>query len=596
MTKDMADAVASSNTSKDQIESIIEQMKSLSAPEKKLVFAEAEKKACKHLVSTKNAAEWQDNLDDIQEYDLWSYFYEDTAGDAKLYNRLNRRRVAYVGSWAKFLVWTGSHWIEDEYNIAYQRSESVVAAYQKLIAGMQKKSGDGEPGEEEAKSERKKNDEKVELLKRRIRTLRSRPGKDNLLAETCRVFDHIQIAPSDIDRHPYLLPCKNGVIDLKNGDLRQGDPDTYLLNAAATPYYPALFKASDPCPEMNAFLLSSMGGDTELVNYIWDILGYGLIRERRDHIFPIFWGAHGRNGKDTLIKIVSKVLGQQLSGTVPVELILQSNQPRNSAAPSPDVMALRGMCIAWINEAEDGQRFAMSKIKQLTGGGNITARGLQDKKMTTFMQSHLPILTTNELPKSRADDSAFWARVQILKWELSFVDDPKQDYERPAVKDLDDILEAEAPGVLARMVQSAVKYAWLGKIEIPQKVKDWTQNERDIMDDLGAFLAECCIIEDKHDTLDEYMTQIKAKDLNKAWAIWYAENRDAKRIPSSKALAIMLEKREIYRKKVGGVMYRLGLELNGEWQERIEEAGRFNDHPESSWNKYDNKGNDYGEF
>ena len=146
------------------------------------------------------------------------------------------------------------------------------------------------------------------------------------------------------------------MIDLRTGELRPGRPDEYILNAIVTEYDPELLRKDDPCPETNRFLLSSMDGDQELVDFIWRLLGYGLITERRDHIFTIMWGEHGRNGKDTLIKLVTHVLGQTLSGDVPVEMFLQMQQTRNSSAPSPDVLALRGMCVAWINEAEEGQR------------------------------------------------------------------------------------------------------------------------------------------------------------------------------------------------------------------------------------------------
>ena len=73
------------------------------------------------------------------------------------------------------------------------------------------------------------------------------------------------------------------------------------------------------------------------------------------------------------------------------------------------------MSIAWINEAEDGQKFALAKLKKLTGGGFITARGLMDKQMTSWLQTHFPIMTSNELPKAKADDAAFWSRAHIIK-------------------------------------------------------------------------------------------------------------------------------------------------------------------------------------
>lgn len=165
-----------------------------------------------------------------------------------------------------------------------------------------------------------------------------------------------------------------------------------------------MLELEDPCPETNAFLLRSMDGNQRLVDFIWRLLGYGLIRDRKEHVFIIFWGEHGRNGKDTLIKLVTHVLGMALSGDVQVEMFLQQQQAKSSSSPTPDVLALRGMSIAWINEAEDGQKFALAKLKKLTGGGFITARGLMDKQMTSWLQTHLPIMTTNELPKAKADE------------------------------------------------------------------------------------------------------------------------------------------------------------------------------------------------
>ncbi|MBQ4615576.1 MAG: DNA primase, partial [Mailhella sp.] len=86
---------------------------------------------------------------------------------------------------------------------------------------------------------------------------------------------------------------------------------------------------------------------------------------------------HGRNGKDTLQKIITKTLGKALSGVVNMEMFLQSNMVKNSSGPSPDVLDLKGASIIWGNEAEENQRFSMSKMKLYNGNGAIKARGLQ---------------------------------------------------------------------------------------------------------------------------------------------------------------------------------------------------------------------------
>ena len=355
--------------------------------------------------------------------------------------------------------------------------------------------------------------------------------------------------------------------DLRTGELRPGRPEEYILNAIVTEYDPAFLVKDDPCPETNKFLLSSMDGDQELVDFIWRLLGYGLVTERRDHIFTIFWGEHGRNGKDTLIKLVTHVLGQTLSGDVPVEMFLQMQQTRNSSAPSPDVLALRGMCIAWINEAEEGQRFALAKLKKLTGGGYVTARGLQDKQQTTWLQTHLPIMTTNELPKAKADDAAFWARAVLVKWPLSFVEEPQQPYERPADKDLYEKICAEAKGVLARMVRGCMEYLRDG-LKIPDKVKAWTREQRASWDDVGLFIGEWCEQEPHRDNPDAYKTRITSTDLHEAFCIWYARNRDKRFSISAKKFAEMLNKKDIPYKRSNG-SWRLGIRLNAEGENAL---------------------------
>ena len=368
---------------------------------------------------------------ELSDNDLLGYLNENRVGDAKLYSRLHRGAVVYVKYWERWLIWGGHHWIEDDFEISAQIIEDVCELYLRLAESKQI-----EADEETDKDLKSKLQSIADTALRRVNQLRDTPGQDKLLQMTRRIRDPLVVLPNQIDQQHYVKACPNGVIDLRTGELRPGKPEEYILNAIVTEYDPELLRKDDPCPETNRFLLSSMDGDQELVDFIWRLLGYGLITERRDHIFTIMWGEHGRNGKDTLIKLVTHVLGQTLSGDAPVEMLLQTQQVRNSSAPSPDVLTLRGMCIAWINEAEEGQRFALAKLKKLTGGGYITARGLHDKLQTTWLQTHLPIMTTNELPKAKADDAAFWSRALIIKWPLSFVERPEQPYERLADKDL----------------------------------------------------------------------------------------------------------------------------------------------------------------
>ena len=500
---------------------------------------------------------------EISNDDLLGYFNENRVGDAKLYSRLHRGTVIYVKYWDRFLIWGGHHWIEDDFDMAAQRIEDVCELYLRLAESKQ-----AEAAEETDKNERAKIEGLASAVLRRVSQLRDTPGQDKLLQMLRRIRDPLVVLPKQIDQQHYVKACPNGVIDLRTGELRPGRPDEYILNAIVTEYDPELLRKDDPCPETNRFLLSSMDGDQELVDFIWRLLGYGLITERRDHIFTIMWGEHGRNGKDTLIKLVTHVLGQTLSGDVPVEMFLQMQQTRNSSAPSPDVLALRGMCVAWINEAEEGQRFALAKLKKLTGGGYITARGLQDKLQTTWLQTHLPIMTTNELPKAKADDAAFWARAVLIKWPLSFVERPEQPYERPADKDLNEKIGAEAKGVLARMVRGSMEYLRDG-LKIPDKVREWTREQRASWDDVGLFISEWCISESHQANPDNYTLKVSATDLHEAFCIWYARYRDRRYSISAKKFSEALNKKDIAYKRSNG-SWRLGIDLTDEARKELD--------------------------
>lgn len=501
---------------------------------------------------------------ELSDNDLLGYLNENRVGDAKLYSRLHRGAVVYVKYWERWLIWGGHHWIEDDFEISAQSIEDVCELYLRLAESKQI-----EADEETDKDLKSKLQSIADTALRRVNQLRDTPGQDKLLQMTRRIRDPLVVLPNQIDQQHYVKACPNGVIDLRTGELRPGKPEEYILNAIVTEYDPELLRKDDPCPETNRFLLSSMDGDQELVDFIWRLLGYGLITERRDHIFTIMWGEHGRNGKDTLIKLVTHVLGQTLSGDAPVEMLLQTQQVRNSSAPSPDVLTLRGMCIAWINEAEEGQRFALAKLKKLTGGGYITARGLHDKLQTTWLQTHLPIMTTNELPKAKADDAAFWSRALIIKWPLSFVERPEQPYERLADKDLTEKIGAEAKGVLARMVRGSMEYLRDG-LKIPDKVRQWTREQRASWDDVGLFISEWCISESHQANPDNYTLKVSATDLHEAFCIWYARYRDRRYSISAKKFAEALNKKDIAYKRSNG-SWRLGIALTPEAQTELED-------------------------
>ncbi len=476
-------------------------------------------------------------------------------GDAMLFNALHRGKFVYVKRWGRFIRWAGHHWEEDIMETSQAAVEAVCEAYLRAVSSLSKQADDA-VGDEKALLERKRE----ELLKR-VSFLRAPSGREQLLRCTHTIADPLAITGDELDQQPFLLACRNGVIDLRTGEFRPGHPDDYVLNAC-----PIEWAGIDaPCPQFERFMYSCHENEA-IVSFLQRVFGYGIMGARDDHYWFVFYGARGRNGKDTLLKILTAILGDDLASTIDTALLLDTKQPRSSAGPSPDVLALRGKRMAFATEAEDGQKFAMSKIKWLTGGSNLMARGLQDKLYTTWKQTHLLFLLTNEIPRAKADDDAFWTRTLAVPWKLRFVDHPTTPDERPRDPQMEHKLMKELPGILAWLVRGCLEYQRVG-LNPPEEVLACTRERRRAFDDVGRFLTECCEIEQVVEGI-EPATRTSATVLLNAFNWWLHKNVDSSYSYSARRLGDILAKKGIPKKKSGGMVY-LGVSLLPEVEDEM---------------------------
>jgi len=125
---------------------------------------------------------------------------------------------------------------------------------------------------------------------------------------------------------------------------------------------------------------------------------------------------------------------------------------------------------------------------------------------------------TNERPRVLGNDFAFWERLLLVPFELSFVDrKPKGKYERRADIHLDDKLRAEASGILAWLVQGCLEWQRDG-LNPPVSVINATEDYKKEEDVIGQFIDECCEAGDNF--------EVKAGDLYKAYKIWAESGKE----------------------------------------------------------------------
>ncbi|GAB7079561.1 phage/plasmid primase, P4 family [Megalodesulfovibrio paquesii] len=484
-------------------------------------------------------------------------------GDANLYAAMHRGKFLYVERWGRWLYWNGHYWDEDINN---RRSlaavERVCEEYQRILL----ENPEAEEGSDLAK-----------LVYKRLNVLRDKSGRENLLECAATIDEPLCITGEELDKQPYLLACPNGVIDLRTGKVSPGQPDQYILNACPTEWT----GLETPSPAFMEFLHSSFDGDEELIRYILRLLGYGLLGVRDDHIWAIFHGPRGRNGKDTLMKVVSKILGKALTIKIPTAMLLQQTFQRSGSQPEPDIMALRGARIAFASEGEAGQKMAMSKLKDLTGGSIITARGINDKLMTSWEQTHLLFFLTNELPKMKSDDDAFWTRLHAVHWPIRFVDDPQAPDERKRDPHMAARLEEERSGILARLVEGCLDYLKHGLCP-PEKVTAYTREQRDQFDDIGQFLHDCCEREEPPASGMDWKTRTPGSEFAAVCNWWCKKTLGNAYAYSPKRLTQTLDRKGIPTKK-SSVMYYLGITIRPGVLAEFQDAQ--DDEDRSSWRR-----------
>lgn len=460
-------------------------------------------------------------------------------GDGELFKRLYQDDFVFNKSMDTWMSWAGHHWQIDKMDSAMASVEGVARVYQdeaKKISGKINLLLSEEKPTADLQAKRK-------ALNARVSALRSSRRRKNCIhfAHTSR--DPIAIDGVQLDQDPWKLPCANGVINLKTGELEPGRQTDYLLKASSI-LWPDAGIESD-FEEWENTLLEIFSGNQNLVDFFRQICGYSMVGEVYQSIFLVMTG-RGRNGKSMIVETLSKILGP-LSGAIRSEMLLDQNRVASSSGPTPDIMALRGMRMAFASETDDGCRISPSRVKWLTGNDTITGRNPHDKYEVQFKPSHTLFLLTNHKPHAPADDFAFWERMILFPFELSFVDrEPKNENERRADPQLARHLESILPNILAWMVKGCIEWQLAGyKLKKPAVIKEAVNDYQRDEDSVGDFIDQCCIVGPDF--------KVTAAAVYDVFETWWQENV-SKRVPLKKRFGQWFGKR-FDRTKKGTIWY-----------------------------------------
>ncbi len=292
------------------------------------------------------------------------------------------------------------------------------------------------------------------------------------------------------DADPWILNTPGGTVDLATGFLLSHERNDYCTKSTAVAPH-------GKCPLWLEFLNRAFAGDQSLVRFAQRMLGYSLTGSIRDHALFFLYGTGG-NGKGVFLNTWHGIMGDY-AAVAPMETFTASQSDRHPT----DLAMLRGSRAVVAQETEDGQRWAESKIKALTGGDPISARFMRQDFFTYQPQFKL-IIAGNHKPSLRNVDEAVRRRLNLIPFTVTI-----PSHERDP--NLPEKLKAEWPGILAWAIEGCL--AWQNNgLQPPQAVLDATENYLADEDAIGRFLSEQCYI-----AAGEY---IEVKDLYAAWRDW----------------------------------------------------------------------------
>ena len=379
--------------------------------------------------------------DELAKYD------PDDAGNGDALAHVLGERYLY-SEYAGWLRWTGTHYERENAERLLEKDAVEVLRRRRAAAAL--------AGKESVVQAAKPSMQRVRAAIARLASLR---------VESIASFD----------RHPHLLNARNGVIDLRTGEILAHETSYRFTACINAEYYPQ----ADRTEWVNWLRENVRGGD-EVVQWLQSWLGYAITGSTALEQLLYIYGPT-RSGKGTLTETLLALMGG-LAKTADFATFTRGDDHQNF-----DLAALRGARLVISGEGMRASELNAARIKKLTGGDEVSC-AFKHRDIFTYRPQYKLVLVSNHRLNVDVDDGAAWARVRVVEFPNSHLEHEdirlKERMKRPE----------NLRGVLAWLVEGAKCFyehiAHGQRIPVPEAVKDATSEHREALDFVGQWMAE----------------------------------------------------------------------------------------------------------
>lgn len=354
----------------------------------------------------------------------------------------------------KWFAWDGRRWVQDDLLLAEARARETVRLIPAIEGAVNQEGEDLQAYARKCESRDK--------LASMLQLARSQPG--------------VPVVQTSFDADPYSLNCLNGTLDLRTGELRPHTRADLL-----TKLCPVEYDENASCPRWERFLEEIFAGHRDLIDFVWQSVGYSLLSGNPSKALFVCWGPTN-TGKSTFLSVL-----RALAGDYGQPADIQTFMGRVSPMVYNDLADLFGARLVTASESNESDRLNDGLVKMVTGNDPVTACRKYENPFK-YVPGYKVWLAVNHKPIVNDGSGAIWTRLKLIPFEVQF-----QPGSPDREEDLDKKLEAELPGILAWAVRGCHDYL-VNNFRVPELVTLAVEEYQRESDTVGEFLAEECLL------------------------------------------------------------------------------------------------------
>jgi P4 family phage/plasmid primase-like protien len=379
--------------------------------------------------------------------------------------------------------------------------------------------------------------------------------KNNIMTEARELFYDKDFF-RNTDTNEWLLCFNNGIWDLKEGVFRDGRPEDYVTKSTNIDYV-----SIDPVRDATvlaeiADFMKKLFPEPDLEKYMWEHLASVLIGNSVDQTFHNYIGV-GENGKSVLVTLLEKCLGEY-KGDIPTTML--TDKRAKVGGLTPELVQLKGVRYAVMNEPSKGEKINEGTMKQLTSSlDKIQCRAPFMVEALSYTPQFKLVLLANNLMEIKSQDHGTWRRIRVVDFMSLFTDNPVQgDKDKPYQFKKEPIVEkfdSWKTVFMALLIEKAIKTG--GHVEKCQRVLAASDAYRQTQDPISEFIGEKIIIAEGY--------CLKKTEIQFQFSQWH-QTTYGKNGPSAKEVYAVMDKKFTKHEKGGWIGIRIKQEAasNGE--------------------------------